>query len=321
MTCPALSDLAAPDAATILAEHLATCVRCRALLAGLERNDEALALSPKPQQPAPVAVAPRPGSVWSFWAPESDEYLIGAVLSAVTVEVLVVPLLSDTRWATENDIELPIDTLGYPALAPVWAADHVLAEQAFEPVNMLSEKDLRSLSDGYKAIYAGRALAEPAGPAVLGADDPRIAAHAAIADELRVYFEPWSEQQGSKELGPVLHARREDAGIELEEWSENLGVDPRLWERFESAELDPHTSIATSAIAKAVHVLKLIASERIVSLAHASVEAHHAAEAIPQGVAMARRRRGVIPRATHDPELARAAADSYAAALRKDLGL
>ena len=275
MTCPSLSDLAARDAATILAEHLAACARCRALLARLERNEEELTLSPRSERPAPAATTPPPGSVWSFWAPDTDEYLVGAVLSAAAVEVLVVPLLSETRWATENDIELPIHTLGYPALAPVWAADHVLTEQAVEPLNMLSEKDLRSLSDGYEAIYTGQSLAEPAGPAVLGAEDPRIAAHAAIADELSVYFAPWSELQDSEELGPVLHARREDAGIELEEWSENLDVDPGTWARFESAELDPHAAIPIAAMAKAVRLLKLIASERIVGLAHASVEAHH----------------------------------------------
>jgi hypothetical protein len=321
MTCPSLSDLAGPHAATMLAEHLAGCARCRALHARLERSEEELTVSPKAQPPAPGAEAPRAGGVWSFWAPETDEYLVGAVLSAAAVEILVVPLLPETRWATENDIELPTDTLGYPALAPVWAADHVLVEQAVEPVNMLSEKELRTLSDGYEAIYTGQALTEPAGPIVLGAEDPRIAAHAAIADELRAYFAPWSELQGSEELGPVLHARREDAGIELEEWSENLDIAPATWARFENAELDPHADIPTATIAKAIDLLKLIASERIVSLAHASVEAHHAGQAIPQDTAMARRRHRVIPRATRDPELALAAADSYAAALRKEFGL
>jgi hypothetical protein len=321
MTCPSLADLAAPAAATMLADHLADCARCRALLARLERSEEELALTPRPQPPTTAGDTPRAGSVWSFWAPETDKYLVGAVLSAVAVEILVVPLLVETHWATENDIELPMDTLGYPALAPIWAADHVLAEQAVEPLNMLSERDLRSLSDGYEAIYSGRALADPAGPIVLGPEDPRIVAHAAIADDLRAYFAPWSELQGSEELGPVLHARREDAGIELEEWSENLDIAPATWTRFESAELDPHAEIPTAAIAKAIRFLKLVASERIVGLAHASVEAHHAGRAIPQGAAMARRRRGVSSRPSRDPEMARAAADSYAAALREELGL
>jgi hypothetical protein len=321
MTCPALTDLAAPDAAAMLADHLAACARCRALHARLQRHEEGLTVAPSPQPPAAAAEPVRTGSVWSFWAPEADEYLVGAVLSAAPVEMLIVPLLRETRWATENDIELPMDRLGYPALAPVWAADHVLAEQAVEPLNILSERDLASLSDGYEAIYSGRALAEPAGPIVLGPEDPRIAAHAAIADGLRAYFAPWSDLQDSEELGPVLHARREDAGIALEEWSENIDVAPATWSRFEGAELDPYAEIAPAAIAKAIRLLKLIASERIVDLAHTSVEAHHAGQALPQPAAMARRRRGAVRRPQRDPEIAREAADTYATALRKELGL
>jgi hypothetical protein len=321
MSCPPLTDLAAPDAAAVLADHLDTCARCGALLARLQHHEETLAPAPDTPRPAQPAEPPPRGSVWSFWAPQREDYLISAVLDSATVELLIVPLLTETRWATESDIELSIETLGYPALAPVWAADHVLAEQAVEPLNMLSEQTLATLTNGYEAIYAGRALAEPGGSAVLAPEDPRIAAHAAIADDLRPYFAPWSELQGSEELGPVLHARREDAGIELEEWSESIDVLPATWTRFESAELDPYAEIPTAAIAKAVRLLNLMPSERIVGLAHASVETHHRAQAAPQATALARRRRGIARRSQRDPKLAREAANTYAEALRRELGL
>jgi hypothetical protein len=321
MSCPALTDLAAPDAAAAFAYHLERCSRCRALLGRLSEHEgelETVASTPRPGEPAQAV---RPGSVWSFWAPESEEYLIGAVLDAAPVEMLIVPLLTETRWATESDVSLSIEVLGYPALAPVWAGDHVLAEQAAEPLNVLSEQTLDTLASGYQAIYAGQPLADPAGAAVLGPADPRVAAHAAIADELRPYFAPWSELQGSEELGPVLHARREDSGIDLEEWSEAIDVPPSTWTRFEDAELDPYAEIPTSAIAKAIRMLKLLPSERVVALAHASVEAHHVGQAAPPAVALARRRRGVAGRPLRDPQLAREAAERYAAALRGELGL
>jgi hypothetical protein len=321
MSCPPLTDLATPDASAVFAGHLESCVRCRALLVRLERHDEPLEHASDTPRPPHPAESPPPGSVWSFWAPEHEEYLIGAVLDTAPVEMLIVPLLTETRWATESDIELSINTLGYPALASVWAADHVLAEQAVEPLNMLSEQTLVALTDGYQAIYAGQALAHPAGPAVLGPEDPRVAAHAAIADDLRPYFAPWLELQGSEELGPVFHARREDAGIELEEWSERIDVVPAIWARFEDAQLDPYAEIPTTAIAKAIRLLKLMPSERIVGLAHASVEAHHQGQAAPQATALARRRRGVARRPGRDPQLAREAADTYAAALRRELRL
>jgi hypothetical protein len=321
MSCPPITDLAAPNATSAIADHLRDCARCRALEARLQGHEEPLPPTPNSPQPAPASEPAQAGTVWSFWAPDPDEYLIGAVLSAEPIEMLIVPLLLDTRWSTENDIQLPMATLGYPALAPVWATDHVLTEQAVEPLNMLSERDLAALTDGYDAIYSGRALAEPAGPPVLDPDDPRIAGHAAIADELRAYFAPWSALQGGEELGPVLHGRREDAGIELEEWSENIDVVPATWARFESAQLDPYAEIPPAAIAKAIRLLKLLASERIVGLAHASVEAHHAGQAMLQAPAMARRRRGAVRRPQRDPEIAREAADTYAIALRKELGL
>ncbi len=321
MSCPPLTDLAALDAAAVFADHLEICTRCRALLARLEHHEEPLDPGPDTPRPAQPAKPAPPGSVWSFWAPQREEYLVAAVLDAGPVEMLIVPLLTETRWSTESDIELPIDTLGYPALAPVWAADHVLAEQAVEPLNMLSERTLATLADGYRAIYAGQALAEPAGPAVLGPEDPRIAAHAVIADDLRAYFAPWSELQGSEELGPVLHARREDAGIDLEEWTARIDVVPAIWARFEAAQLDPYAQIPTATIAKAIRLLKLLPSERIVGLAHASVETHHQGQAVPQAATLARRRRGAARRPQPDPRLAREAASTYAEALRRELGL
>jgi hypothetical protein len=321
MSCPALTDLTAPDAAATFADHLERCVRCRVLLQRLDHHQEAfegVEDTPRPGEPTDPF---RRGSVWSFWAPESDEYLVGAVLDTGPVEMLIVPLLTETRWATESDIALSIEVLGYPALAPVWAADHVLAEQAVEPLNVLSEQTLDILATGYQAIYAGQALAEPAGSPVLGSEDPRVGAHASIADDLRPWFAPWSGLQGSEELGPVLHARREDAGIELEEWSEAIDVVPATWIRFEEAELDPYAEIPTSTIAKAIRLLKLLPSERIVRLAHASVEAHHMSQEAPQQAALARRRRGVARRPSRDPQLAREAAEHYASALREELGL
>jgi hypothetical protein len=322
MSCPATIDLAAPDAAETLSEHTRGCRRCRALLARLQSHEDTLEHTSAPAGPQAPPTSPLgPGGVWSFWAPGSEEYLVAAVLDVDEVELLIVPLLTDTYWASESDIKLPIGTLGYPALAPVWASDHVLVEQAVEPLSVLSEQELGALSDGYDAIYAGAPLAEPAGPAVIGPEDPRIAAHAAIADQLRAYFAPWSALQGAEELGPVLKARREDAELPLEAWAERIDVEPGVWQRFESAQLDPYTAIPVGAIAAATRELGLLASQRIISLAHASVKAHHAGQATHAAPARARRRRGVAPRARQDPDVAREAADRYAAALAKELGL
>jgi len=316
MTCPSFTDLCTPDAATALREHLSSCPRCRAIVVRVEASDapvEAVAVPPAPSAAPP----PRPGGVWTFWAPTSDEYVVGAVLEADATELLIIPLLMDTTWASEDYVVLSADILGYPALAPVWAADHVLSEQAAEPVDLLSEEHLAVLATAYDAFFAGEPLPQPGGAPVLGDQDPRVAAHAAIADDLRRLYAPWAMLQVADELGPVVAQRRAELGVGLEE----LGVEPKTWTAFEAGQADPYAHIPAKAMARAVRTLGLVASRRVLDLARASVRAHHPGDGVTAPPAMARRRRGVAPRLRRDPEAARAAADRYADALAKELAL
>jgi hypothetical protein len=316
MSCPPFNHLCAPNAATELDAHLASCARCRAIVARVEASGAPL--SHDPGRPAPVGgPAPQHGGVWAFWAPTADEYVIGAVIQADATELLIVPLLMETTWASDEDIVLPADVLGYAALAPVWAGDHVLAEQAAEPVDVLSESQSHLLRTAYDAFFSGQALPEPGGPPVLGGRDPRVAAHAAIADDLRLLYAPWAMMQVADELGPVVAHRRADLGVSVDE----LDVEPKTWLAFEAGEADPYAHISTKAMTNAVRRLDFVASRRIVQLAHASVLAHHRPDSTTSARAMARRRRGVTPPARRDTDAARSAADRYADALAQELGL
>jgi hypothetical protein len=250
-----------------------------------------------------------------------DEYVVAAVLQSGVDEVLIMPLLPETLWASEADIALDPGVLGYAALAPVWASDRVLVEQAVETVSVLSEQDLSVLTAGYDAFYARGRVEDPGGAPVLSDQDPRLGAHAALADDLRPLYSPWSLLHVADELGPVLGHRREEVGVELEAWSEQLAVEPREWQAFEAGETDPYTKVPVSALGQAVRGLGLVRSRRLVELARASVLAHHSTERVTAAASQARRRRGVVPPSRRDPEAARAAADQYAAALAKELGL
>ena len=163
MSCPSFTELCTSNAVTTLQVHLADCPRCRAIVARVEASEaprefvDVLA----PQVAGPL---PQPGGVWTFWAPGSDEYLVGAVIEAAPTELLIVPLLAETAWATNDDLVLSWDVLGYPALAPIWGADHVLLEQAVEPVDVLSEENLATLNAAYDAFFAGEGLPVPGGP-------------------------------------------------------------------------------------------------------------------------------------------------------------
>ena len=316
MSCPPFTDLCALDAATALREHLSDCPRCRAIVARVEASDTPLEFVAVPPAGA-ERPAPRAGDVWTLWAPTSDEYVVGAVLDTDVTELLIIPLLMETAWASDEDVVLSAEVLGYPALAPVWASDHVLAEQAAEPVDVLSEKHLTVLTAAYDAFSAGEPLPEPGGPPVLNDRDPRVAAHAAIADDLRELYEPWAMLHVADELGPVVARRRAQLGIGLDQFD----VEAKTWTAFEAGKADPYAHIPAKAMARAVRTLRLLASRRLVELARASVRAHHVGDGGTTAPAMARRRRGVAPRPRRDPDAARAAADRYADTLAKELGL
>jgi hypothetical protein len=318
MSCPPFSDLSAPNAATALHAHLLSCARCRAIVARIKQAGVPLAPDSYSGRPAALAgPGPQPGGVWAFWTPTTDEYVVAAVLHSAATELLILPLLMDTTWANDEDIVLPADVLGYTAMVPVWAGDHVLTEQAAEPVDALSERFTDMLRTAYDALVSGHALPQGGGPPVLAEQDPRVAAHAAIADDLRPLYAPWAMLQVADELGPVIAHRRADLGVSVDE----LHVEPKSWVEFEAGKADPSTHISANAMTRVLQRLGFVASLRIVELAHASVSAHHRSDSGTGTRAMARRRRGVIPPARRDPEAARVAADRYADALAEELGL
>lgn len=316
MTCPPFTDLCALDAAAVFHEHLAACPRCRAIVARAKASGAAPVGFAPMSAPVAPGPAPRAGGVWTFWMPTADEYVVGAVLKADATKLLIVPLLVETTWASEEDLRLPPDVLGYSALAPVWAGDHVLVEQAVEAVDTLSGDVFALLTAAHDAFSAGETVPGPVGPPVLGEQDPRVAAHAAIADHLRKLYEPWAVLQVADELGPVVAQRRAQLGVGMDE----LDVEPAIWKAFESNKVSPDVHIPAKTLARAVRRLGLVASRRLVELARASVLAHHAGDDFGAARAMSRRRQGVR-RPRRDPEAARVAADRYSDALTRELGL
>jgi hypothetical protein len=321
MSCPAITELCAAGASSRFEDHLRDCVRCRALVARSGKGERLLDDATEPQPTAAPGPPPKPGDVWTFWAPTLDELVVGAVIEAGSADVLLMPLLMQTRWAADADIGLAQDVLGYEALAAVWASDRVLVEQVVEAVSVLSEVHLQVLTRGYDAFFAGEQVEAAAGPPVIGDSDPRLAAYAALADQLRPLYAPWSLLHVADELGPVLGHGRQEADVELEAWSEQIGTDARAWAAFEAAEIDPYEAIPVKTIARAVRCLGLLQSRRAVDLAHASVLEHHVVGSPSAPKAMARRRKGVAPAPRRQQDTAREAADRYAAALEAEFGL
>jgi DNA-binding XRE family transcriptional regulator len=320
MTCPSITELCARDASTAFAPHLACCPRCRALLGRIESSDEEVGEIVQ-IAPGTRVSSPEPGVVWTIWAPRAEEYLVAAILEANEEDMLILPLLSEGRWASEADVELDPDVLGYRAIAPVWASDRVLVEQAVEAVDKLSETCLESLSAAFDAFIAGEPLQASTGPGILSDEDPRLHEQAAVADWLRSWYSPWGILQGAEELGPVLAARREELDIDQEGLSDELGVEPQTWAAFEAATADPRAAVAVRVMARAIGELEILPSRRVISLAESSVRAHNEGLDVSGPAAMARRMQGTRRTSRRDPEVVEAAAREYGAALEKELGL
>jgi hypothetical protein len=321
MTCPPVTELCTVDASSRFEDHLRDCARCRAIVARVDSGERVPGDVMEPEHTRAAEPPPKPGGVWTFWAPGSDEYLVGAVLDVGESDVLIVPLLENTNRSADADVAFTQEVLGYPALAPVWAGDHILIEQAAEPVGVLSEALLAAVVGAYDAFFAGEQLSDPAGPPVLTDTDPRLGAHAAIVDDLRRYYSPWALLQVADELGPVLEHRREQLDVDLATLSVELDVDSKVWRAFETAEADPYESVPVQMVAKALSELQLLASRRVVTLAGAAVRAHHLPDTNTTQFAKARRRSGVRPRPSSDPVQANAAAEQYMEHLAKELGL
>ena len=151
MNCPSLTELSALNAETALADHLANCVRCQALCARLEPSEPKI--DDLPNTPHGGGSTPTAGEVWTIWAPWVDEYLVAAVIESDAEEMLVLPLMPWEQWAADADIDIEPGVLGYRATAPLWAADHVLIEQAAEVVDMLSETWIETLRSSLDTFH------------------------------------------------------------------------------------------------------------------------------------------------------------------------
>jgi len=153
---------------------------------------------------------------------------------------------------------------------------------------------------------------------VLADADPRIAAHAAIADDLRALYAPWAMLHVDDELGPVVAHQRAELDLEPDEF----GIEAKIWLAFEASEADPYAEISATIMARAIRRLGFVESVRVLDLAEASVRAHHEDDDVTAGHALARRRRGgASSRSRRRPQAADEAAQRYREALAKELGL
>lgn len=190
-------------------EHLKGCLRCQALLSGIpsdfdaepqpNRSSPSLtagALSTAVSRPAARGIPVRTGALWRALAtPDADFAWVVVIIGRVPGEddqLLVAPVAGPPALATDLDLLVDPDALGYECFVDVPNFGTVLRTQLLEPVGHLR----RPLAEGVVALYRhllqGTPVPDdvPRGSSTVDEQDPRLLEQDARADRLLEFYRP-----------------------------------------------------------------------------------------------------------------------------------
>jgi hypothetical protein len=207
-----------------------------------------------------------------------DELLPAVVRRVTDDAVTVVPLSGEVQLATEWDLLLGPELLGYAAMARVWNFGTVLAEQIVEVAAVLREDELHALDALARAaretgeVPAGVPAGVPVGPPTLGDADPRLVQQDADADLAHRFWEPALALTGAETLGQLVHHRREELGVAAAQL-ESVTTERGWLDDLEADRLDLRRRLPASALAAVMRSLRLGASRRLARIATWTIEA------------------------------------------------
>jgi hypothetical protein len=315
MACPSLAALLVPDAelSDELRDHLAACRRCRALRRHLleralavEMASDTPALTKEPQERRAGATQRTLGGIYALHGPVADEYLIAALVDWNEEEAVVIPISDAVVNATDWDLLIGPEALGYRAMAEVWNHGTVLVEQLEEKLGELGE-----LSDPLVAIYEA-ALASstvpdglPVGIAVLADADPRLLFQDAETESASSFWQPATLLAGVASVGELVRLQREELAIESGELAEL--VEPEALAALEGDRLNLAGAMAPAVFARLMKRLGVAGSRRLRALARSTALATYRDPLEgAAGVALYRSRRGGGRRAKQEAQKERA---------------
>lgn len=234
--CPALDEFdntVSPD----VIEHAAGCLRCRALITALgldinldsvgeREHNSTLRLLRHPSEEFAVGG----GDICAAVAPNVDRHLICVVITADAGVIEVAPISDEVGMATDRDLLLDMEVLGYPAMVECWNAGTLLIEEIAEVITSLDETRWDQLVGLIEAVEDGREADDfPVGPPIIGEADPRWDFHVLESDRVRPHFEGASALRGIGSFAELLRHQVERQEIEPAVLSEQLG--PRVEDR------------------------------------------------------------------------------------------
>jgi hypothetical protein len=269
-------------------QHVDDCPRCRAVLEGMPAElslpslqETTAAVDPRPAVPLPDRVAT--GQLWRTSATGEHDWSWVVAVIGISADsedrILVAPLTAEPGLATERDLLLDSQALGYEAFLDLQNLGSLLRTQLVECLGKLSRPQAVGLVALYRWTLAGDSEPKglPTGPRVLAEDDPRLLAAAGRGDELRTLWRDADAQVTDEEaendldgelnqpsetgigLAEVLRPRVEGPDAEWDRASllEHTRIDGARFDKFVTDRLDLTDKTDIEDLANVLHVLDI----------------------------------------------------------------
>ncbi|HEX4033585.1 MAG TPA: hypothetical protein VHX66_03995 [Solirubrobacteraceae bacterium] len=214
-----------------------------------------------------------PGAVGLIGGVVDGGLLAVVAIAASDDAVSVVPLSPSVEQATEWDLEVPLDVLGYRAIAEVWNYGTILPEQCREVVATVTPGTLHALDQLSRAALTGGPV--PAqlavGPPVLDDCDPRLLFQDNEADFAHPFWEPALALAGAATFGEFIRHRRDDLHLGPSELEATAGSSGWLAD-VEADALDLRQALAPKALARVLRRLQVGATSRLRAITRTTLE-------------------------------------------------
>jgi hypothetical protein len=237
---------------------------------------------------------PAAGEIWTIQEKggrPGEKALLAVIIAAGGNDAAIVPLSNEPRHATEWDLTLPREVLGYPAIAQVKLAGKVAASQLEQRLSSLPPWSLDQLRQLSSAAEHGQSLPPehlPVGPWVLSEADKRLGVRRDQAQRLIAYLtpsypDPTAEWQS---FGSILARGARASGIELK----TLLDEPAAAQKLQRDEMDLFSELPARRLAALLAKLSVKWTEPVRGALYQLVLQRYHPVDVLHGVALARRR-------------------------------
>lgn len=224
-TCPALTELREPLAPSVR-RHLAGCRRCKVLVRhlGIDYDPDAAIEDPG----GPVEYRPPPevslGDVCAAVIPGLHQRLLCIITAEDAGVIEVVPISDETQYASDRDMPIKAELLGYETMAEAWNMGSLLVDDIAEVLARLDDKSYEQLADLIEAVEEGReAKGLPTGARIVYDVDARHDFQQREAQRARPFFASSSVLRSASRLQDLIARAAEESGTSVANLSQRYG--------------------------------------------------------------------------------------------------